>query len=157
MSARDVQLWKSGFCKRGHARTPENTFNRPCGRRECKPCTQQRIKAARARDPERFRKQARNRYAVNPKIKRNLTLARWRRLGINLTWEEHEALLQTQRSLCALCNKPLGETTPYPDHDHVTGKVRGLVHSKCNSVIGFADDDPILLRQAADYVERHRG
>ncbi len=42
------------------------------------------------------------------------------------------------------------------DHDHKTGQVRSLLCKKCNGVLGLVDDDPALLRAAADYIERHR-
>jgi hypothetical protein len=41
------------------------------------------------------------------------------------------------------------------DHDHKSGKVRGLLCSCCNTGIGFLKDDPRIMRKAADYVERH--
>lgn len=40
------------------------------------------------------------------------------------------------------------------DHDHSTGLVRGLLCGGCNSALGHAFDDPSILRQLADYLER---
>jgi hypothetical protein len=39
------------------------------------------------------------------------------------------------------------------DHDHVTGKVRGLLCKKCNSLLGFAGDSIQILRDAIEYLE----
>jgi hypothetical protein len=39
------------------------------------------------------------------------------------------------------------------DHDHKTGKVRGLLCHKCNKSIGGLQDSVVLLRKAADYLE----
>jgi hypothetical protein len=43
------------------------------------------------------------------------------------------------------------------DHDHITGRVRALLCSGCNTGIGHLQDDPDVLRRAADYIEQHRG
>ena len=77
-----------------------------------------------------------------------------------ITAAEHQALEIMQDGLCAICNEP--ETMTYRgtrkslsiDHDHETGRVRGLLCAACNFAIGKFRDDPALLRAAADYLER---
>lgn len=79
---------------------------------------------------------------------------RIRRYG--LTVSEYQAMLKAQDNRCALC---LGDwrgwngSGPHIDHDHVTGRVRGLLCGHCNSSLGRFGDDPALLRRAADYLE----
>lgn len=78
------------------------------------------------------------------------------------TPEEYAAKLEAQSGVCAICGKP---PTPggtkaasclHQDHDHVTNQNRDLLCCTCNPGIGYFQDDPDLLRAAADYIERHR-
>jgi hypothetical protein len=40
------------------------------------------------------------------------------------------------------------------DHDHKTGKVRGILCHKCNIALGLIGDDPARARALANYLER---
>ncbi len=65
----------------------------------------------------------------------------WRRRDIELTEAEYEAMLEAQGGVCALCGRPpTAKQALAPDHDHKTGRVRGLVCWTCNlKVIGTLD------------------
>jgi hypothetical protein len=76
-----------------------------------------------------------------------------KRLGITLA--EFGTMMLQQNGRCAICHRPLGDEYQAIDHDHESGKVRGIVHRHCNSVLGFAHDDPLVLFNAADYLLRH--
>ena len=43
------------------------------------------------------------------------------------------------------------------DHNHETGKTRGLVCHRCNLAIGNMEENPAWFRAAADYLEQHGG
>jgi hypothetical protein len=79
-----------------------------------------------------------------------------------VTVEQHDAMLEEQRGLCALCGNPpkpggiRAASRLHLDHDHETGKPRQLLCNTCNQGLGYLKDDPALLRAAADYIERHR-
>ncbi|MGD9724853.1 MAG: endonuclease domain-containing protein [Nitrospiraceae bacterium] len=60
-----------------------------------------------------------------------------RRYG--LTVEELEQIRTQQQNKCAICKaeKPLAV-----EHDHKTKRVRGLVCTGCNTLIGFVENHP---------------
>lgn len=78
---------------------------------------------------------------------------RLRKYGI--TYSKYCELLRDQGGRCASCKCETagGRFGQFViDHDHETGAVRGLLCSKCNSGIGFFDDDDEKLYLAAEYI-----
>lgn len=63
---------------------------------------------------------------------------------------QYNNMLIIQSGLCAICKKVQTDKPFVVDHDHETGKVRGLIHSGCNVAISILDN-PELLQQAIDY------
>jgi hypothetical protein len=76
-------------------------------------------------------------------------MARCRRYG--LTLEEYDELLQSQGNACAICKGDIPKL-PQIDHDHDTGKVRGVLCITCNTGLGAFRDDPDLLLAAREYL-----
>lgn len=77
----------------------------------------------------------------------------------NLTIEEYNNILFSQKYLCAICKFPLERTSknwPHTDHCHETGKVRGILCSGCNLGLGSFKDDPNRLFNAVNYLLKHR-
>ncbi len=80
--------------------------------------------------------------------------------GISL--EEYNKLLQDSNGICAICNQPETKTLKGKiislsiDHNHKTGKIRGLLCYKCNSVIGFTDENIDLLQKHIQYLQRYK-
>jgi hypothetical protein len=70
------------------------------------------------------------------------------------------ALRKAQEDKCGSCGVrltalPAGKGSGWCiDHDHKTGRVRGILCHRCNLLIGMGLDDPDLLRAAASYLER---
>jgi hypothetical protein len=66
-----------------------------------------------------------------------------------------EELRAHQKNRCAICESadPRGKGDFHLDHDHRTGKIRGLLCSQCNRTLGHSES-PERLRRAADYLER---
>lgn len=75
-----------------------------------------------------------------------------RRYG--MTWQELMTLRE-QNGTCGICDTDAwGSRGPNIDHDHKTGRIRGVLCSSCNTGLGCFQDDPTRLRSAADYLER---
>jgi hypothetical protein len=52
------------------------------------------------------------------------------------------------------CNECGSADNLHLDHNHTTGKVRGVLCSRCNVGVGQFLDDPMRLMAAADYLIR---
>jgi hypothetical protein len=63
------------------------------------------------------------------------------------------ALRARQGNRCSLCGDP---DPGHVDHDHSSGRVRGLLCERCNLALGLFRDDAHVMRCAADYVEQPR-
>jgi hypothetical protein len=73
------------------------------------------------------------------------------RRTFGITVEEHDRLLAEQGGKCAIC----GDDNPtHTDHDHVSGKVRGLLCGRCNLGIGLFLEDAVRMEAAMAYLER---
>ena len=79
-----------------------------------------------------------------------------------LTIDDYERIRDSQGGGCAICFRvdPVGRVSKHTseywlhvDHDHRTGAIRGLLCGECNTVLGKMNDDPALLRRAADYLD----
>lgn len=86
---------------------------------------------------------------VNPENKRNAQLKH--RYGITL--DQYNDMLEAQAGVCKVCGgPPMHRGTYHVDHDHETGKIRGLLCHKCNVALGMVGDDIALLHKLAEYV-----
>jgi hypothetical protein len=76
------------------------------------------------------------------------------RYGLDIA--TYDALAASQNNVCAICGQPpRGKMQRLSvDHDHDSGKVRGLLCITCNRTIGYLDNPE--WRSAADrYLESH--
>ena len=73
-----------------------------------------------------------------------------RRYGIGSA--EVDALIERQGNVCPICGR---EGPEQVDHDHATGKVRGVLCFNCNGGLGQFRDDVDALSNAIGYLSRH--
>ena len=137
-------------CRRCGEVKPRADFTRVTGlpnavHSNCKACAAAGARERNGRSPERLRLV--NRRA---KLKRNF----------GLTLEQYEAMVRAQDGRCAICGtgEPGGRgarTGSFAvDHDHGTGRIRGLLCNGCNTGLGLFKDSPSVLRSAIDYLRR---
>ena len=77
-----------------------------------------------------------------------------KKFGINSN--DYKELNLLQKGLCAICKKTSKFFNLAVDHDHNTGKIRGLLCENCNRALGLFYDSPEFLINAAKYVEIDR-
>ncbi|KKL68387.1 hypothetical protein LCGC14_2125490 [marine sediment metagenome] len=64
-----------------------------------------------------------------------------------ITVEQRDQLLMRQKGRCSLCHVRFGQLhklKPVIDHNHKTGKIRGLIHRQCNTWLVKIEDTKFL-------------
>jgi hypothetical protein len=125
---------------------PEAFSKKPGQSGFCRQCDSIRHKQAKLNNPALFSKRAR---------------AQTLRMKFGMTVPQYESRLAIQNGVCAICGAKqkrrhqCGSPCNLPvDHDHSTGFVRGLLCDMCNKGLGMFRDNPLLIRRAAEYLER---
>jgi hypothetical protein len=121
---------------------PKFSSQAECGEKDCKKkkrTWERRIKPAeKSATPQRDKSKDRERH--------NLRV-------YGLTPDEYRRMAEAQDNRCAICG-----STPrllYVDHNHNTGKVRGLLCVSCNSALGLFRDSIGAIEKAAAYLKRY--
>ena len=79
-------------------------------------------------------------------------MPRSRRMSEQLAPGEYEALLAAQGGVCAICGNPPKNRRLHIDHDHKTGRIRGLLCFTCNRYVLGKYSTPVKLLRAARYL-----
>lgn len=91
--------------------------------------------------------QKRKDYSKNWMLKKNY----------GITIEELEVIRISQDNKCAICRKEEA-SLKYGlcvDHNHITGKVRGLLCRNCNCAIGMFDENINFMTSSIEYLKKH--
>lgn len=78
-----------------------------------------------------------------------------------MTMADYDRMFAEQNGVCAACGKEQTHSRVHNgylcvDHDHTTGKTRGLLCRKCNIALGHVDDDVEILKKLIEYIQRGR-
>ena len=106
---------------------------------ECKVCCRSRVNKS---------------YADDPRPTRDRHLKRM----YGITIDDYDRMLVEQNGVCATCgtDKPGGRWEMFAcDHDHKTGKVRGLLCKSCNIALGEVGDNAQTLQSMIEYLQEH--
>ena len=79
------------------------------------------------------------------------------RKDFGITLEEYNIMLKQQDNKCLICKtiKCKSGRAFAVDHDHITNKIRGLLCSNCNHLLGKAQDDVEILSEAIKYLNKY--
>lgn len=81
----------------------------------------------------------------------------WNLAKYGVSADQFEELVVLQDGKCAVCGgKPNGgKKRLCVDHNHTTGKLRGLLCDCCNRGLGLLKDNPNILEKAIAYLRSH--
>jgi len=106
-------------------------------------------------NPEKVLAYAR-RYYHEKWIPKNREKKLVRRHGIDIP--EYNRLFQIQGGRCAICKRheiELKTRSLCVDHNHKTGRVRGLLCLQCNGGLGMFFEDMSIIQEVISYLKKH--
>jgi len=100
-------------------------------------------------------KQKKYRENNKEKIRKRDWLYNLKRYGI--TKKEYLEMFNEQNGCCKICKTHQSKLKSglHIDHNHNTGKIRGLLCSKCNQALGLLNEDVSLLTDSLKYLENN--
>lgn len=169
--ARVIPVWKRcSLCKEtrlaAEFRPDERMLTGLASR--CRPCDTLRLVAAIAANPQkwkdanaRYRIKHRERIWEQDRQRRKSRPKEWEarhlRRKFGITAEQRQQMLDAQGGRCAICrtDNPGTRTYWHVDHDHVTGRNRGLLCHSCNVTLGKVKESTDTLRRMIAYLEAY--
>jgi hypothetical protein len=98
------------------------------------------------KNPEKFRRYAKT-HGRNNSLKRKY----------GITAKEYDAMFAQQNGQCASCKSPQKNFKRrfHVDHNHTTGKIRGLLCVNCNHLIGLFEKNPNCFEDVKIFLKQH--
>ena len=131
-----------------------NKNGTPIHDRVCKKCKQIKHSSLETR------KSSTEKYKNTDKYKNTLRKHTLLKYGISI--EEYDEMLTRQNFVCKICSRPENKMLNGKvrrlsvDHDHETGKIRGLLCMDCNTTLGKMNDDVNLFIKMVNYLKESR-
>lgn len=140
---------KTKLCKRCNKRRSVSKFHKAKSSKDglqyaCIDCNKKTVKNWQKENPEYWQTQKERSERIS--IQRRARL-------YGITFEQAEELSKTTH--CEICNKELNSNFNI-DHDHDSGRVRGVLCPPCNRGLGIFLDDTKLLESAIRYLKTHK-
>lgn len=85
----------------------------------------------------------------NPDARRSAVL----KYNYGITLEQKIEIYILQKGVCAICTDSYEEPNLHVDHNHKTGKVRGLLCFKCNTTLGKLKEDLNIINNMINYIK----
>lgn len=111
----------------------------------------------RLNNPEKYRakveRQLAQRRNMDPTDRRRDNRNRMLKSRYGITLEQFDAALAAQDGVCKVC---ASTDDFHVDHDHSSGRVRGILCGPCNRMLGMARDDIAVLEAAIRYLKEQK-
>ena len=127
----------------------------------CAKCATINARAWRKKHPGQSRATSKRWQATHAQRHKELSLRSRLRRDYGITPEYYAQLAIEQAHVCAICHEPEPQMARgrrkrlSVDHNHTTGKVRQLLCSNCNHMLGSAKERVDILQAAIAYLQQH--
>lgn len=112
------------------------------GKSDCLQCKRESASRSRKRPEVKSRKDAYEKERNKNPIVRRSAHSRHLRHTLGIGIEDYEKMALRQNGVCAICGNTNGSRRLCVDHNHNTGKIRGLLCTKCNVWVGVLENAP---------------
>lgn len=130
-------------CNKEYYSRPENKARRDEYRKEYYNNNKEKL--------AKYRKEYRQRSNVKKNAAEYYLLQKY-----GITMEGRNKIIDDQGGRCAICECELDMAkNTCVDHDHKTGRVRGVLCNNCNKALGFIQDNPEIISRMVNYLEFH--
>ena len=144
-----LECSKCGESKTEDAFIPSRGTGQVFRKRRCVECVKATAQRWYAENPDRWKE------TRDPAKHRANSKKHWEKRGLYLkygiTQDELDAQVAVQNGVCAVCGQEPDKL--HIDHNHDTGKVRGLLCGNCNRALGLMYDDVESLEHAIAYLK----